>query len=46
MLTSLAWSDYSYICLQEEWGEPGLQENSILAIHDIKVLKRAALMWH
>lgn len=44
MLTSLAWSDHSNICLQEEWAEPGLLENLILATHDIEVLKHATLM--
>ena len=44
MLTSLAWSDHSNICLSEEWAEPGLLKNSILATHDIEVLKHATLM--
>lgn len=46
MLTSQAWSDHSSICLQEEWGEPGLRERSTLATHEAKVLKHATLMWH
>lgn len=46
MLTCLAWSDHSNICLQEEWSEPGLLENSTLATHGLEVLKYATLMWH
>lgn len=46
MLTSLAWSDHSNICLQEKWTEPGLLGNPALATHDIEVLKHATLMWH
>lgn len=46
MLTSLAWSDHSNICPQEEWSEPGLLENSTLATHGLEVLKYATLMWH